>query len=75
VEVVRVLLAQSPNLNLQNQAGDTALIAASRAGDSAICRLLLASGADRSLRNGAGASAADVARRLGFAPLAAELTD
>jgi len=69
------LLARSPELDLQNKGGDTALIVASRDGNAQICRLLVAAGAKRSLRNAAGVSAQDVARRRGFVTLAAELAD
>ena len=73
-EVVQALLAQKPDLNIQNKAGDTALMAASRAGDTAICHLLLTAGANRSLRNGAGVSAGDMAAGRGFAAIAKELS-
>jgi hypothetical protein len=73
-EVVKTLLARTPQLDIQNGAGDTALIAASRGGYTDICRLLLAAGANRALRNVSGTSAADVAVGRGFAALASELT-
>jgi ankyrin repeat protein len=71
--VVQALLARSPDLNTQNKAGDTALIAASRGGYSTICHLLLTAGANKGLRNGAGVSAGDVAAGRGFAAIAKEL--
>ena len=43
-EVVQALLARSPGLDVQNKAGDTALIAASRGGYAAICHLLVGCG-------------------------------
>jgi ankyrin repeat protein len=49
------------------------LIAASRAGDTAICHILLKAGANKSLRNGAGVSAGDIALGRGFASIAREL--
>ena len=67
------MLARSPELNVQNSAGDTALIAASRGGYQSICRMLLSAGANKALRNGAGVSATDVASGRGFAPLAQEI--
>ena len=69
-----MLLARSAGLDLQNGAGDTALIAASRGGHSRICHLLLAAGANRALRNGAGVSAEDVASGRGFASIAREIS-
>jgi len=73
-EAVAVLLAHSPELDVQNSAGDTALIAASRGGYSAVCHALLAAGANRALRNSAHVSAADIAQGRGFGGLAKELT-
>jgi len=58
---------------VQNNAGDTALIAASRGGHTAICHMLLAAGATKGLRNGAGVSALDVAAGRGFAAIVKEL--
>ena len=68
------MLQHKPDLNIQNAAGDTALIAASRGGYVAICRMLASAGANLALRNAAGISAADVARGRGFTTLAKELT-
>jgi len=70
---VRALLAHKPALDLQNGAGDTALIAASRGGHGEVCRMLLDAGANRGLRNHAGVTAADVASSRGFAPLAVNI--
>jgi ankyrin repeat protein len=72
--VVRTILTRSPQLDLQNKAGDTALIAASRGGYTTICHLLMTAGANAALRNTAGVSAADVAAGRGFAPIAKELS-
>jgi hypothetical protein len=71
--VVKALLERKPDLNIQNDAGDTALIAAGRGGHAEICRLLAAAGANKSLRNAAGVSAADVAGGRGFAAIAKDL--
>jgi ankyrin repeat protein len=70
---VQTLLARTPDLNVQNDAGDTALIAASRGGYTAICRLLISAGADKALRNKAGVSAGDIAAGRGFASITQEL--
>ena len=72
--VVHVLLAHSPDLNVQNKAGVTALIAASRGGYTTICHLLLEAGANVALRNVAGVSAADMATGRGFAAIAKEIS-
>jgi len=74
MEVVRVLLAHSPELNAQNKAGDAALIAARRSGYTTICHLLLEAGANVVLRNVAGVSAGDVATGRGFAAIAKEIS-
>jgi ankyrin repeat protein len=71
--VVRELMILRPDLDAQNAAGDTALIAASRGGFATICDLLLAAGANASLRNGAGVSARDIAAGRGFAAIAAKI--
>jgi ankyrin repeat protein len=67
------LLARSPDLDVQNAAGDTALIAASRGGYTAICRMLVAAGANKLLRNSAGVTANDVATGRGFTSVVSEL--
>jgi len=71
--VVQALLAEKPELDVQNKAGDTALMAASRGGYMAVCQMLLAAGANKSLRNSAGVTASDIASGRGFAPIAREL--
>jgi len=54
-------------VNAQNKFGDTALIAASRAGDTAVCKLLLSAGADTRLRNSSRKTAGEIAKMRGFA--------
>jgi len=71
--VVQMLIRRKAAIDVQNHDGDTALLAASRAGSTASARLLRAAGASTSLRNGKRASAADIARDRGFTGLAAEL--
>ena len=72
-DVLKLLLAHAPEIDVQNEAGDTALIAASRGGYAEICRLLLAAGANKGLRNAAGVSAGDVAAGRGYKALAIDL--
>ena len=72
--MVRALLARSPDLDIQNGGGDTALIAASRNGFNDICRLLVSAGANRALRNRDGTSAADAAASRGFTALAQDIS-
>jgi ankyrin repeat protein len=57
-------------VNVQNSAGDTALILASRAGDVDAVAALLASGARRQLRNRDGVAAIDAARAHGLEAVA-----
>ncbi len=71
--MVQALLARSPDLDVQNQAGDTALIAASRGGYTAICRLLLSAGADKACATRPACRRATSPRAAGFASITQEL--
>jgi ankyrin repeat protein len=71
--VVQALLRRKVAVDLQNHDGDTALMAASRAGNALACRALIAAGASTSLRNTKRATAVDVARDRGFLTLASEI--
>ncbi len=71
--VQALVVHKTDGVDAQNQDGDTALMAASRAGNLAASKLLIAAGASTSLRNTKRATAVDVARDRGFAALARTL--
>jgi ankyrin repeat protein len=68
--VVEKLLAQRVEKDTQNEFGDTALIIASRNGNTALVQRLLSAGASTRLRNKNKASAADVAGARAFTAIA-----
>jgi ankyrin repeat protein len=74
-EIVAKLLAARVEKDAQNEFGDTALIIASRNGNTALVRQLLKSGASTRLRNKNRASAADVAKARAFTGIVALLAE
>ena len=68
--MVASLLAHGAQVDLTNKFGDTALMAASRAGALPVCTALLQVGASRAVRNTMHATAGDIARQRGFNDLA-----
>ena len=64
------MLARHANQDAQNEFGDTALIIATRNGNSALVRRLLSAGASTRLRNKDRLSAADVATARSFPAIA-----
>jgi ankyrin repeat protein len=67
---VRSLLQARASVDAQNALGDTALIAAARAGNAEICSQLLHAGSNTRLRNQDKVTATDVANLRGFASVA-----
>jgi serine/threonine-protein phosphatase 6 regulatory ankyrin repeat subunit B len=70
LEIVDKLLARQADKDAQNEFGDTALIIASRNGNTALARRLVTAGASTRLRNKDRLTAADVAAARSFPGLA-----
>jgi ankyrin repeat protein len=68
--VVDVLLARKPDVDAVDAFGETALMAAARSGNEALCSKLLAAGANPRLRGRDRATAGDIANSRGFTALA-----
>lgn len=71
--VLELLLSRRVAVDAADEFGDTALMAAARAGHAEVCQKLLAAGANARLRNRDRTTAADLAEARGFHSLAERL--